>query len=329
MVTSFLAWWIARIIELLPFLAGGGAPDGVVVDVDASGTETASLRRKGREAVITMKAAARRARRRVTLLRPPSNTILQTRRILPTASRRDTKQMLRHLLGRITPFSADALFWSWEGRLLPLDRTRTEVTLTMVPKMAVAPALDRLATAGIRPHFLEVGDPARPRLLPIQESGTAGSIQRQLVHGLAYTCVGLTGAVLLLPFGRQALALHNVNSAIAELQPAVAQAEALGRSIIAGGTGNEILTQEMRQTGDVLQVLEMVTRDLPDDTYLTDFVLRSLHLSISGRSASAPRLIGGLSADRAIREVAFAAPVTRPLDGTSADVFSIQGEILP
>ena len=183
MVTSFLAWWIARIIELLPFLAGGGAPDGVVVAVDASGPETASLRRKGRGAVITMKAAAGRARRRVTC--PASvNTILQTRHILPTASRRDTKQMLRHLLGRITPFSADALFWSWEGRRLPLDPTRTEVTLTMVPKMAVAPALDRLATAGIRPHFLEVGDPGRPRLLPIQESGTAGSIQRQLVHGL-------------------------------------------------------------------------------------------------------------------------------------------------
>ena len=262
------------------------------------------------------------------LLRPPSNTILQTRRILPTASRRDTKQMLRHLLGRITPFSADALFWSWEGRLLPLDRTRTEVTLTMVPKMAVAPALDRLATAGIRPHFLEVGDPARPRLLPISESGTAGSIQRQLVHGLA---------TLRWPHrSGPAAAVRAAGAGAAQRQQRDRRAAAsrcsgrgAGPEHHRGRHRERKLTQEMRQTGDVLQVLEMVTRDLPGRYLLTNFVLRSLHLSISGRSASAPRLIGGLSADRAIREVAFAAPVTRPLDGTSADVFSIQGEILP
>ena len=96
----------------------------------------------------------------------------------------------------------------------------------------------------------------------------------------------------------------------------------------AGGAGREVLTQEMQRTGDVLQVLATVTRILPDDTYLTDFSLRNRHLSISGRSASAPHLITGLSADPAIRNAAFAAPVTR-IEGASVDVFSIQGEIVP
>jgi general secretion pathway protein L len=69
-------------------------------------------------------------------------------------------------------------------------------------------------------------------------------------------------------------------------------------------------------------------RILPDDTFPTDFSLRDRHFTISGRSASAPRLITGLSADPMIRNAAFAAPVTR-IEGASADAFSIGGDIAP
>ena len=149
-----------------------------------------------------------------------------------------------------------------------------------------------------------------------------------MVRGLAWASLGLAGAVLILPFCLQALALRVTDNAIEELRPAVAQAEELRRGITADGAGREVLAQEMHRTGDVLQVLATITRILPDDTYLTDFALRSLHLTIGGRSASAPRLITGLSGDPAIRNAAFAAPVTR-VEGATSDVFSIQGEIVP
>jgi general secretion pathway protein L len=82
----------------------------------------------------------------------------------------------------------------------------------------------------------------------------------------------------------------------------------------------------MERTGDVLQTVATVTRILPDDTFLTDFSLRERQMTLSGRSASAPRLITGLSADPAIRNTAFAAPVTR-IEGATADLFSIKAEI--
>jgi general secretion pathway protein L len=72
----------------------------------------------------------------------------------------------------------------------------------------------------------------------------------------------------------------------------------------------------------------MVTRILPDDTFLTDFALRERQMTISGRSASAPRLITLLSADPTLRNTSFAAPVTR-IEGATADVFSIKTEIGP
>jgi general secretion pathway protein L len=330
MLAAFVVWWTARITELFPWLArvaGGRAPDAVVFDVDRTGTITASLRRNGRLRAITIEQAAGMSRRLV-LLRPPATAVLEKRHAVPTASRRDLDPLLRHELGRITPFSADALFWRWDGHSGSRDRTRTEITLTMVPRMAVAKALDSLASAGIKPRFLEVGAPPRSRLLPIRDAGAGGSTGRQMVRPLAWTCAGLAVIALLLPFAMQALALYSVDRSIAGLQPAVTRVEALRRGIAAGSAGQAMLTQEMQRTSDVLEVLATVTRLLPDDTFLTDFTLRNRRLAISGRSASAPRLITGLSADPAIRGAAFAAPVTR-FEGSNSDVFSIQAEIVP
>jgi general secretion pathway protein L len=316
--------------ELFPrFLTGsaGRARNGIVVAVDTSDNVTIYLRRKGREEPLTEGVAARMASRREVFLRPPPAVVLEKLHVVPAASRRDLDQMLRHELSRISPFPAEALFWVWRSRVTLADKTRIQIALTMVPRAAVAGVLERLAAVGIQPRFVEVGPADQPRLLPIADVAKQRT-EGQLMRGLAWTCLGLAVAVLILPFCLQALALHATNNAIEDLRPTVAQVEELHRGITADGAGREVLAQEMRRTGDVLQVLATITRILPDDTYLTDFALRSLHLTIGGRSASAPRLITGLSSDPAIRNAAFAAPVTR-IEGATSDVFSIQGEIVP
>ncbi|HYZ64615.1 MAG TPA: PilN domain-containing protein, partial [Acetobacteraceae bacterium] len=65
---------------------------------------------------------------------------------------------------------------------------------------------------------------------------------------------------------------------------------------------------------------------LPDDTYLYELSLRDRVLTVSGQSAAAARLIPLLAADPAVRNPAFAAPVTRN-ETTGAESFSIRAEI--
>jgi general secretion pathway protein L len=251
--------------------------------------------------------------------------VLEKRYVVPTAPRGDLDQMLRHDLARITPFPAAALFWRWDGRPRAADRGRTDVVLTMVPKQAVAAILERLASVGIVPGFLEVVCAGQRRLLPVVERSAGRPV---LARGLAWLCGGLAAVALVLPFVLQALALRDAERGIAALQPQVAQVEALRRGIAAGSAGRDVLAREQDRVGDVMQVLATLTRILPDDSFLTDFALRDRHLTISGRSASAPGLITGLSADGSIRDAAFAAPVTR-LEGATADVFSISAEVVP
>jgi general secretion pathway protein L len=251
--------------------------------------------------------------------------VLQKRYAVPTAPRGDLEQMLRHDLARITPFPAHALFWRWDGRPKPGDRTRTEIVLTMVPKTALAATLDRLAAAGIVPRFLEIGAGVQRRLVPLAEQDADRS---RLVPLLARVCAGLAVVALVLPFMLQELALRTTNAEIAAVQPAVAQVEALRRSLTAGSAGREVLAREQERTADVLQVLATLTRVLPDDSFLTDFALRDRHFTISGRSASAPGLITGLSEEPAFRDASFTAPVTR-IEGATADIFSIGADVAP
>ncbi len=328
MLASLFSWWLARITELLPNALSNAATrsrDGIVVDAAGDGSVTVSLRRAGKVSRIGLGAAARQAGRRPVLVRPPAGSVLIKNHLVPTIPPRQMDQLLRYELARITPFAAEDLFWRWDGHTRPSNRARTDVTLTMVPRKALAPALAALAGVGLKADFVEIGGTERPSLLPVGDSAHRPSRPR-LIQVLAYGCAALAVVAAALPVGLQAMALYTTNAAISELQPAINQVETFRRSIAAGDAGRDILVQESQRTGDVLQTLAAVTRILPDDTYLTDFSLRERQMTISGRSASAPRLITGLSADPAIRNTAFAAPVTR-IEGATVDVFSIKAEV--
>lgn len=328
MLASFLSWWIARISELLPASwtkARGGPPDGIVVDMGSSDELSASVRRKGRQQAITLDIAARLAARRFVYLRPPPGAVLEKHHTVPTAPRRELDQLLRYEIARITPFTANDLFWRWDGRPKAADKSRTDVTLTLIPKDAMIPALRLLQTAGIRARFLETGPAERLRLLAIEDE-TGRRTGQLLFRGLAWTCAALAAAALVLPVLLQELALHATNVAIDDLQPAIRQVEALRHGMTADGAEQKVLAQEMERTGDLLQILATVTDILPDDTYLTEFSLRDRQMMLGGRSAAAARLISALSANPTIRDAVFSAPVIR-VEGATTDVFSIRASV--
>jgi general secretion pathway protein L len=328
MLASFVSWWLARVTELLPralTIAAARPRDGIVVQSNPDGFVTVWLRRRGRSTRSSLGAAARLAVRKVVVLHPPAVSVLVKSHVVPTVPPRQLGQMLHHELARITPFAAEDLFWRWDARTRPTNRSRTDVVLAMVPRKTLEPALAALDEVGLKADFVEVSAAGRLWLLPINSAAnrTTGTI---LTRGLAWGCAGLAVIALLMPLGLQAVALQQTDTAIAELQPTIAQIDALRRGMAAGEAGRDILAQETNRTADILQTLAAVTRILPDDTYLTDFSLHERQMTLSGRSASAPRLITGLSSDPAIRNAAFAAPVTRT-EGAAADLFSIRAEV--
>jgi general secretion pathway protein L len=132
--------------------------------------------------------------------------------------------------------------------------------------------------------------------------------------------------------------MADVSERLDTLAPQMSQVEALRRRITGAGSGGDAISTETRRLGDALEALAAVTEILPDDSYLTEFTMRERKMTLSGLSASAPRLISLLSADPRIRNPAFTAPVTRqePVrigqanqETAQRDVFSIRAELAP
>jgi general secretion pathway protein L len=353
MLDDLLRWWAAQMLSLVPERfrrTGGGAIDALIVAADdgsAAGFPgfVVSSRRNGRETVLgrftvdghgvidapdqSIRAALGQ-RGRIIALRVAPSLLLERRLALPLAAERDLTSVLRYEMDRITPFAAEEVFWNWEIERRDRANGRLHVLVCLVPKASLAHLLGALERAGAAPTLLETADiSGSARRIAVREEATGRErSQRRLLIAAAVVCGLLAAVAVSLPFVLQSMALAAVEERINELQPRVAQAEALRSRLAARAAGRDAIQAESARVGDVLEAVAAVTEILPDDTHLTALTLRQRQLTLNGLSTGAARLIAILSADPTVRNPAFQAPVTRSEAG-HADLFSIRAEIAP
>ena len=334
-------WWLRQMRSLLPerLLPDSWRSDALLIELSGP-SETADIlitqRRRNRETAVgnfRLDNIGTQAANSVisrpagqVILRPWSGAVLQRKVTLPLAAEHDLSQVLRYELDRLTPFTADQVFWSATTERRSRETGRLELSLLLVPRSLVQSAMSALAAAGLRVSAIETTTSAG-QLRHIELASS--SMPRKRVVPVAWGIAGaMAVAALVTPFVTQSLALRAVDTRIAALQPRVAQVEALRKQIAAGSAGNDVIAAEHAAIGDTLQVLATVTDLLPDDTVLADLSLRQGKLSISGRSRSAPQLIPAMAGDPTLHNPSFAAPVTRTPDG-KADTFVIRAELNP
>ena len=231
--------------------------------------------------------------------------------------------MLGHEMDRLTPFTAADLYWAW--RIETRDRAggRLVLRLFLVPKLAVAAALDALAAAGLRAAAIEAPAGATVEHLPLVQAGT----RRRSSAVAGWACAALLVTLIAVPVIRQEQAIAQAEDDVEALRPQVAIVDALRRKLAANESGAILFAAEAARVGSPLRALAALTAALPDDTYLTSFSMKDRRLSLSGRSAGAAGLIAALSADPELRDPAFDAPVTRV--GERQDLFSIRATLAP
>lgn len=343
MLAEFLAWWGAQLWSLVPerFRNRAGAQaQALVIEVAASGALSLLRRRRGLESrlgPIGLDAAASAPLRtalsdrqagEILLLRLPETLVLERAVTLPLAAERDPERVLGYEMERLTPFAADEVFWAWAVETRDRALGRLGLRLTLVPRATIQGLLQGLASLGARPALIEATTSQGIRPITLShETPTSrrAALTRHLATGLA---AALALLVLTSPFLRQSLSLAAAEDQLAALAPRMKQVDALRRRIAGTGAGTDAVAAETRRLGDMLEALAAVTEILPDDSYLTEFTMRERKMTLSGLSASAPKLISALSDDPRIADPSFTAPVTRTENGHQ-DVFSIRATLAP
>jgi general secretion pathway protein L len=341
MLAEFALWWVSQMRSLAPgFLAPSGRREDALIiafDGPATGFEkqlsgTLVLRREGRESGLraldlTRPLPSGLAPHLATGLRLPRGAMLCHDVVLPLAAARDLPAVLGFEMDRLTPFSADEVYWSVSGLTFDRARAKLSLTLSIVLRAQVDALRTALARINVAPSFVEADIQAGFKAGSRAETGrisltTPGRQPGQrLRQSLLVLCGVLALACLVTPFLRQQIALDAATQDIAAALPAANRAQALRQQLTAAAQGRTAIAQA-RHAGDALQVLATLTAALPDGTWLSDLTLKSGDLTFDGQSSNAAQLITLLSAVPGLRAPSFTAPVTRTADG-KADLFSM------
>ena len=336
MIGAFLSWWGGQLRSLLP-ASGFGQGSGIVAALSTASAHTVldvTARRRGKPAALgrftvdpagmtALRDALGQRRAPIELSLPPG-MLLEQNVTLPAAAEPALGQVLRYEMDRLTPFTANELFWGWAVQRRDRARGSMSVRLFLAPQAALVPILDALRQAGLHPAALQGGPGQWIDLGRAQAKGW----RRRAVPALAALCAVLAASAVTIPFVQQWRASRQIERQIAALQPAVDRAEVLRRKLVSASACKDVLAAELARVGDPLSVLAALTDILPDDAVLTELAMRQRVVTISGQAASAARLIPALAADQAFRDPAFIAAVTRN-ETLHSEGFSIRAEAVP
>ena len=328
MLAEIAVWWLGQMRALAPgiFTRTGQKQDALIAAIDEHGpdtniTGTLLLRRNGLETSLQAldldhPSPVAASPHLATGLRLPPGAMLCREVMLPLAASRDLQTTLGFEMDRLTPFTAEEVYWSISGLTPDRARDTLRLRLAIVLRAEVDALSAALARCNFVPSFVETEagriELHTVRRRPIQKLGTA-------------FCALLAFACLATPFLRQQMALDEAAQAIAATTLSAHTALALRQKLATAAQGRTAIAQA-RHAGDALQVLATLTSALPDGTWLGDLTLKSGDLTFDGQSTDAAKLIGLLSAVPGLRDPSFTAPVTRTIDG-KADLFSLHASV--
>lgn len=347
MLIELFTWWQAQMRELLPasLRRSSSRTDRRALIAVPVGTDTPMMeffaRNGGRETPLGRHGAGGRdlrstlsrlprAQRKAVVLRIPPELMLEQTVVLPMAAEPELRQVLGYEMDRLTPFRAEDLLWTCRVERRDLARNRLHVRLTLVARTKVEPLLDTVRRTGLKPMRIEAGETAEARrFIPLVEDRPARIRLSPRMEACALGgCGALALAAISLPFIQQSVALSRLDGRIEAIKPQVAEVERLRGQIANSATTVAAIAAARKQVGDPLQSISLLTEVLPDDTYVTNLSFRQRKLTVSGRSAAAYRLIGGMAAHPLIRNPAFVAPVIRD-ETNGSQMFTIRLDLEP
>jgi general secretion pathway protein L len=261
--------------------------------------------------------AASRGRRAVIVEIPPE-CVLSKVISLPAGAQRELDRILEFEIGRHFPFPAERVFF--RHRVLPRGAAGGEsglaVELVAVPRETVTAIIDELAAIGVRPSGVAVisAGSETPLFLP---GSVLGVPTKPRVNRPLAIAVGLLAIATLTswPLAQQ-VRLGAIDREIAALKP---RAEAALRS-------RDQLHKEAERSTAILRlragrpsmvaILDMLTREIPDGSWLLSLSVNGREIVLDGLSPSAATIALALERSAGLTGIVFRSPITRePANG--------------
>jgi general secretion pathway protein L len=345
-VSGFLQWWVGELIALLPPRIRRvvvGRQQRLVLDMTGENV-TALCHRGSSPQVLGRFAIAQLGAEEVanlrqqlgvaagrcpdTTVRLPPDLALQKELTLPLAAEENLRQVLAFEMDRQTPFKADQVYFDYDVLTRDSAARRLRVRLATVPRKTLDTLLERLELVGIRPDRVDVTGNSAVNLLPAERRPVHSQGQRRVNSALGAAVVLLALASAVIPLWQQRELVLELRPRVAAAQSEAEQVMALRDKLERAVKESRVVLDKRRKTPLVIDVLNEVTRLLPDGTWLSSLELKGNELRIQGESTGASALVGVLEASPRFSQVHFSSPVTQN-PATGRERFQLSATVDP
>ncbi|MGR9044377.1 MAG: PilN domain-containing protein [Gammaproteobacteria bacterium] len=239
--------------------------------------------------------------------------------VFPIAVAENLQQVVAYELDRYTPFTPEQAYLA--VTILEKNKASGQIkcVLILAPKEKLDMLCEELYAAGLRPiqvdyeaveNDAEAG--AEPYNLLPERFRQQPALLPRLVHG------GLLGAVVLLliaalalPVVWQSQAVDELRSEIKEIEREAQKVDRLQGEMDALISQTKQLIDKKRNSPSLLELLNVLSALIKDDTWLTHFRYSEGRLQFQGQSPSASTLIALLEESKLFANARFVSPVTQ------------------
>ncbi len=270
-----------------------------------------------------------------------SRDVLRKQIVLPAAAEEGFRQALAYDLDRHTPFKADELYF--DAAILERDRERGTLTVDLAAarRVVVDPMLRHAEGWGADVAAVVPGAPdsaawSKLNLLPAHlRSG--GSVWTRWQFWLPLALLGVfAAAAVAIPLWQKRDYAILLNALASEARARAAVSETLRQELDTRVADYNAALERKYAYPGTLRVVDDVSKLMPDDTWLTQFELKSVakgkemqrELLIRGETANAGRLVQLFEGSDLFAQAAPRSQTTKIQPGTG-EIFDLGAQLKP
>jgi len=343
-IRRFFRWWGAELASLLPErlreifgsrrpkLILSRCPEGAALTLSVHGEArylgVFPLDYVVREGESLFKDHPELAEAERVLMLAEDQHLLQTIK-LPAAAEENLAQVVAFELDRWTPFKADQVYFGTRILERLPDTRQLQLELALIPKDKLDPVLNDLADAGWLPERVDIGperDGHGMNLLPEGFRPHRSRLPQFVTAGAGGALLLVAGAALTLPIYFNRALARDLQQEVKAAGKVAQDVEALKTEVERRHNEQGFLSRKKLTEPTMLDMLNDLSKVMPDDTWLNGLQYRDRKVTIQGQSPAASSLIERIEASSFFKNTSFVSPVTKDV-ASGQERFQITSEV--
>ena len=267
-----------------------------------------------------------------TILLLPADKVLTKSLTMPLATEENLREVLAFEMDQHTPFPASKVYYDFVVTGRDTDGQKISVDLVYSPQSAVDALLESTSLHGftvdvVTSRSRDGSNLHGVNLLPAERRRSRRITVRRLNVVLAPLAAVLLVAAITIPIMQKNSAIRSVEEQVQAAAVAAREGSQLRQDLEKMADASRFLIEKKQSEVLAVQLIDEVSRILPDHTWVGRLDLSYSELQLQGQSSASASLIAIIESSPRLENARFRSPVVQ-IPGTNMDRFHLSADIV-